>query len=117
MANKKISKDELLRLEAEQLASHGRLAQLVEQKKREQLDYESAERERLQRHILAPINGVSEVRIAQEDEYFPPPRHIRQLQHAMETAITVMCGADIASRRAYDDRSISASAVLASLSA
>jgi hypothetical protein len=34
----------------------------------------------------------------------------------METAITVMCGADMASRRAYDDRSISASAVLASLS-
>lgn len=53
-----VSKDELLRLEAELLASQGRLAQLVEQKKREQLDYESAERERLQRHILAPINGV-----------------------------------------------------------
>lgn len=53
-----ISKDELLRLEAEQLASRGRLEQLIEQKKREQLDYESAERDRLQRHISAPINGV-----------------------------------------------------------
>ena len=53
-----ISKDELLRLEAEQLASKGRLAQLVEQKKREQLDYESAEGDRLQRHITAPISGV-----------------------------------------------------------
>ena len=66
---------------------------------------------------LAPRDGFTEVRATQEDEYFPPPRHIRQLQHAMETAITVMCGADMASRRAYDDRSISASAVLASLSA
>lgn len=53
-----ISKDELLRLEAEQLASKGRLAQLIEQKKREQLDYESAEGDRLQRHITAPIGGV-----------------------------------------------------------
>ena len=53
-----ISKDELLRLEAEQLASKGRLAQLIEQKKREQLDYESAEGDRLQRHITAPISGM-----------------------------------------------------------
>lgn len=53
-----ISKDELLRLEAEQLATQGRLAQLIEQKKRERLEYESAEGDRLQRHITAPISGI-----------------------------------------------------------
>ncbi|MDO8319764.1 efflux RND transporter periplasmic adaptor subunit [Rhodoferax sp.] len=64
-----ISKDELLRLEAEQLASQGRLAQLVEQKKREQLDYASAERDRLQRHITAPISGVVTKIIPQVGEW------------------------------------------------
>ncbi len=53
-----VSKDELLRLEAEQLAANARLEQLVEQKKREKLDFESAERDRLQRRITAPVSGV-----------------------------------------------------------
>ena len=64
-----ISKDELLRLEAEQLASQGRLAQLVEQKKREHLDYDSAEGERRQRQITAPINGVVTKIIPQVGEW------------------------------------------------
>ena len=64
---------------------------------------------------LAPSNGSTEVRATLEDEYFPPPRHIRELQGAIETAITVLAGGGLASRRAYDDRSISASAVLAAL--
>ncbi len=64
---------------------------------------------------LAPSNGSTEVRATLEDEYFPPPRHIRELQSAIETAITVLAGGGLASRRAYDDRSISASAVLAAL--
>jgi 4-hydroxy-3-methylbut-2-enyl diphosphate reductase len=64
---------------------------------------------------LSPRFGSVEVRATDEDEYFPPPRHIRELQAAMETAITVMGGGSLASRRRYDDRAISASAVLASL--
>jgi RND family efflux transporter MFP subunit len=64
-----ISKEELLRLEAEQLASRGRLAQLMEQKKREQLDYASAEGDRLQRHITAPISGVVTKVIPQVGEW------------------------------------------------
>ena len=67
-----ISKDELLRLEAEYVTSSGRVDQLVEQKKREQLDYESAERERLQRHITAPINGVVTKIIPQVGEWAKP---------------------------------------------
>jgi len=65
---------------------------------------------------LAPRLGCYEVRATDEDEYFPPPRHIRELQSAMETAITALSGATVATRRAYDDRSISASVVLAALS-
>ncbi len=67
-----ISKDELLRLEAEHVASSGRMDQLVAQKKREKLDYESAERERLQRHITAPINGVVTKVIPQVGEWAKP---------------------------------------------
>lgn len=67
-----ISKDELLRLEAEYVASSGRMDQLVAQKKREQLDYESAERERLQRHITAPISGVVTKVIPQVGEWAKP---------------------------------------------
>jgi RND family efflux transporter MFP subunit len=64
-----ISQDEMLRLEAEHTASSGRMAQLIEQKKREQLDYESAERDRLQRHITAPIQGVVTKIIPQVGEW------------------------------------------------
>lgn len=53
-----ISKDELFRLDAEYISSKGRLDQLVEQKKRERLEYEGAERERLQRYIVAPVAGT-----------------------------------------------------------
>lgn len=82
-----ISKDELLRLEAEQLASHGRLAQLVEQKKREQLDYESAERERLQRHILAPINGVITKVLPQVGEW---AKAGDPMLHMVDTSVAVL---------------------------
>ena len=64
---------------------------------------------------LAPTNGVEEIRIAQEDEYFPPPRHIRQLQVAIETTVTTMLGGALASRKIVDDRKLAASTVLALL--
>ncbi len=64
---------------------------------------------------LAPRNGVREVRAVDEDEYFPPPRHIRELQAALDAAISVMCGAPAGDRARYDDHSLSASDVLAAL--
>lgn len=82
-----ISKDELLRLEAEQLASQGRLAQLVEQKKREQLDYESAERDRLQRHITAPINGVITKVIPQVGEW---AKAGDPMLHLVDTSVAIL---------------------------
>lgn len=64
---------------------------------------------------LSPINGVTEISITDEDEYFPPPRHIRQLQIAIETTATTMLGGKMASRKIVDDRNLAASKVLAML--
>ena len=64
---------------------------------------------------LAPRLGVEEVRLTTEDEYFPPPRNIRQLQHAIEQASTVMIGGNFLGSQHLDDRSVSASTVLQQL--
>jgi 4-hydroxy-3-methylbut-2-enyl diphosphate reductase len=63
---------------------------------------------------LDPRHGVEIVRVTEEDEYFPPPRNLRELQAAVEAAATAMLGAPAGLART-DDRSVSASAVLASL--
>lgn len=64
---------------------------------------------------LAPNNGIELVRVTEEDEYFPPPRNIRELQVAIESSATVLLGGGMLSSPKMDDRSLSASAVLASL--
>jgi 4-hydroxy-3-methylbut-2-en-1-yl diphosphate reductase len=64
---------------------------------------------------LAPVHGVELVRVTDEDEYFPPPRNLRELQMAIEVAATAMLGGTSAARALPDDRSLSASAVLAAL--
>lgn len=53
-----VSRDELLRLEADLMASRARIEQLVAQKKREKLEFEGAEQERQLRHYAAPIAGT-----------------------------------------------------------
>ena len=65
---------------------------------------------------LAPIHGVEEVLVTDEDEYFPPPRNIRDLQSAIDIAITAMSGASILSTPGMDDRALAASTVLEALS-
>lgn len=64
---------------------------------------------------LAPTAGVQEVRATDEDEYFPPPRQLRELQTAMDTAVTALLGGSLAARLPFDDRAMSASDVLAAL--
>ncbi len=64
---------------------------------------------------LSPTNGIELVRVTEEDEYFPPPRNIRELQAAIESASTVLLGGGVLTSPKMDDRSLSASAVLASL--
>ena len=84
-----ISKDEMLRLEAEASAASGRVNQLVIQKKRERLDYESAERERLQRHITAPIGGIVTKIIPQVGEWAKPGDPIMMLVDATTAELHV----------------------------
>jgi 4-hydroxy-3-methylbut-2-enyl diphosphate reductase len=64
---------------------------------------------------LAPAEGVEDVRVTDEDEYFPPPRNLRELQSAIELAATTMLGGSLQDRPRMDDRQLSASAVLAAL--
>jgi 4-hydroxy-3-methylbut-2-en-1-yl diphosphate reductase len=65
---------------------------------------------------LSPIHGVEEIFVTDEDEYFPPPRNIRDLQSAIDMAITAMTGASILSTPGMDDRALAASVVLEALS-
>ncbi len=64
---------------------------------------------------LAPRHGVDDVRVTDEDEYFPPPRNIRDLQVAIVTAISVMLAAPVGEVTFADDRDRAASDVLDAL--
>jgi 4-hydroxy-3-methylbut-2-enyl diphosphate reductase len=64
---------------------------------------------------LAPRHGIEIVRVTDEDEYFPPPRNIRDLQAAVGLAAGTMLGADPALAPVPDDRAFAASDVLAAL--
>jgi 4-hydroxy-3-methylbut-2-en-1-yl diphosphate reductase len=66
---------------------------------------------------LAPRDGVEEIRITDEDEYFPPPRNIRELQGSIETAIVALLGGAPSDRAVMDDRALAASVVLEALRA
>lgn len=78
----------------------------------------SAPEELVERVIarLNPRHGVEEVRVTDEDEYFPPPRTIRELQAAVDAAITAMSGGSTLSTPGSDDRVLAASTVLEALS-
>lgn len=62
---------------------------------------------------LAPVNGVELVKVTDEDEYFPPPRNIRELQTAIDYGASVLLGGVPGG---VDDRRIKASDVLEALS-
>ena len=64
---------------------------------------------------LAPHQGVELRRVTEEDEYFPPPRNIRDLQAAIGAAAAAMSGGRIALSTVFDDRGLAASDVLATL--
>jgi 4-hydroxy-3-methylbut-2-enyl diphosphate reductase len=65
--------------------------------------------------FLAPRNGVELVDVTEEDEYFPPPRNIRDLQNAIEAASTILSGGSLHDRPPMDDRNLGASDVLTRL--
>lgn len=65
--------------------------------------------------FLAPVNGIELVDVTDEEEYFPPPRNIRDLQSSIELAATVLLGGGLLDRPGMDDRALGASEVLAAL--
>ena len=61
---------------------------------------------------LDPTHGVDEVRVTDEDEYFPPPRALRSLINGVSVGLSMAFGG-IATE--FDDRSVDASEVLVAL--
>jgi len=69
---------------------------------------------------LAPRDGVETVRVTEEDEYFPPPRELRDLMPALDALVAFTFGGDPAAARARggsfsSDRTVAASDSLAAL--
>ena len=64
---------------------------------------------------MAPAKGVVHERVTEEDEYFLPPRNIRDLQGAIGIAAAAMSGGPVSRSSVFDDRGLAASDVLATL--
>ena len=64
---------------------------------------------------LAPRHGVELVKVTDEDEYFPPPRNIRELQAAIGTASAALLGGSVVLSATMNDHEFAASDVLAAL--
>ena len=60
-------------------------------------------------------DGVEIVQVTEEDEYFPPPRNLRDLISTIDAAATLALGGPVDARPTTQDRSLHASDVLASL--
>jgi 4-hydroxy-3-methylbut-2-en-1-yl diphosphate reductase len=64
---------------------------------------------------LDPAEGIEVVHVTDEDEYFPPPRNLRDLIGALEVIAGLGLGGDPSGRPASGDRSVPASRVLEQL--
>jgi 4-hydroxy-3-methylbut-2-enyl diphosphate reductase len=64
---------------------------------------------------LAPREGADEIRMTDEDEYFPPPRELRDLLAGLDVMATFVFGGSIPDRPTVNDRRLAASDVLALL--
>src|SRR5262249_43073037 len=65
---------------------------------------------------LDPAQGVEEIRITDEEEYFPPPPELRELLNAVDVIATLTLGGSLRSRPVMHDRAVEASDVLAAFS-
>jgi 4-hydroxy-3-methylbut-2-enyl diphosphate reductase len=65
--------------------------------------------------FLDPTRGVEEVAITEEDEYFPPPRNLRELLTTLDVVATLALGGSVPGRASLNDRHIGASDVLTTL--
>jgi 4-hydroxy-3-methylbut-2-enyl diphosphate reductase len=66
---------------------------------------------------LAPTDGVVPVHVTEEDEYFPPPRELRELMTTLDVAAAAVFGGPVPTASTggafTDDRRVDASSVLA----
>jgi len=76
--------------------------------------YEQLVDEVIERLGVGP-ERVELVKVTDEDEYFPPPRNLRDLISAVAVMATFTLGGSVADRPPADDRSLPASEVLAAL--
>jgi 4-hydroxy-3-methylbut-2-enyl diphosphate reductase len=66
---------------------------------------------------LAPVNGVEIVQAIEEEEYFPPPRELRELMDVLSSGVLASIGGPAPSGNAFtNDRAVGAKDVLASIS-
>lgn len=66
---------------------------------------------------LAPVNGVETVRAVEEEEYFPPPRELRELMDVLATGLLASLGGPAPSGNVFmNDRAVGAKDVLATIS-
>ncbi|MEM7287301.1 MAG: 4-hydroxy-3-methylbut-2-enyl diphosphate reductase [Actinomycetota bacterium] len=63
--------------------------------------------------LLAPTDGIELVHVTDEDEYFPPPRALRELIDVLGTVVSRGLGVD--ERPSLEDRNLAASDILAAL--
>jgi 4-hydroxy-3-methylbut-2-en-1-yl diphosphate reductase len=64
---------------------------------------------------LDPANGIEELRVTDEEEYFPPPRNLRELLGALDVVATLAVGGTLSDRPAVADRDVPAAAALGPL--
>jgi 4-hydroxy-3-methylbut-2-enyl diphosphate reductase len=64
--------------------------------------------------VLGPLNGVEEIHYVTEEEYFPPPRELRNLIHAVGFFASLGFS-DLSIKQEAEDRLIGASEVLRTL--
>jgi 4-hydroxy-3-methylbut-2-en-1-yl diphosphate reductase len=64
---------------------------------------------------LDPRDGVEPVYVTDEDEYFPPPRELRDMLTGVDVLATLALGGSVPDRPAINDRQLAASDVLAML--
>lgn len=66
-------------------------------------------------HLGFTKDQAESVRVTEEDEYFPPPRNLRDLVAAVDVIATLTLGGSLPDRPPADDRALPASDVLATL--
>ena len=64
---------------------------------------------------INPLNGTELISATDEEEYFPPPRELRDLVGAVAVASALALGTEVSDKALNDDRSVDANTVLTSI--